>query len=1196
MSSTTGFAITNGELIKYYGPGGEVIIPDCVTSIGSGAFTFCDKVTSITIPDGVKSIGTAAFSYCAALTSITIPDSVTTIGESAFYNCSRMTHVTIPSGATSINRCAFFNCSNLTSIIIPTGAKSIGERAFYNCSSLKNVIISEGVARIEKFAFYGCSNLENFTIPDSMTSIGDSAFYGCSSLTSIVMPDNVVEMGNDVFWGCSLLSKNNVKLPQSFIDIADSTYAHLGLGDENGCIIEGDTLIRHVRTDAVIHVTEGIVKIANGAFPDVANIRQIVLPDSVRSIDDSKVFKELKEMNIPSGYLQQSNTLPAGATAVLLTKAWAKKASIMDYVCLYLFQKKTTILSICQKKLSASPDESVRMFLLIPQTDLKKTSYSTIADFLMQHIQSISPGTIKAFYETAAAAKATKAAELIKPYVEETTSELQPSPNGTGSNPKQIPASSQDLNSREFNIAEGTLLAYMGSADSISVPFGVIEIAGGGLYRKGKRLQSVILPDSVRNIHRNAFIIPAIAKSRFEHVPSLRDQRISGMPSSMNIPKGYFEQRKGTFDLDMAILLLSCGPWKKEATFDDYAGICANQTNTELLDICFKRFTSKPSEALDKLITRLEKNRTKDLHERTAHFALKNLKNITQEQMSRLFKVTKSAGATTVLKLLEQYAPTEPSKQADKPIEQVTTLEEKLRKNRTPYDLDTVLKRAQSMDSYSAKCVFDEFDFSGVKYANSDEEVSPFVLKYVIASYVEQLEARPKRGHMYCDKFRFCAEADKAAATFEARSFQNLVDRIELCHETVAVKCRFGSEKEIVHIGAMINKGERDRKDTFHIVAIEAIVLSDTRRAMIIADEHDLLGRYARMRHTTAEVIRETKLLDFGLSDAYTKFYDIGNTLIQAKLNRDLSLSLYDVNGDKIVKTFPKKGADPDKLQEATDDLSDLKKNIKKVIGNRKKELFLMFLSGETIPVAKWKLSYISNPVFHRLAETIVWSQGKDSFILTESGAICSDGSEYLIKDNAAIGLAHPLLMEDREPRSWQRYISSQSIKQPFIQMWEPTPARYDIRPDRYVGCMLPYYRFLHREEHGITTFDFDFHNDIEIELTDCNAKIERIDWHRHEISPDDRFEIKSIELKSKYSLMGNHVIAYLDRITMYGRILADDVTISDQLNSCNIAQITNYIQCAQEAKATNVLALLIDYKSKAFPDFDPMAEFKIEW
>ncbi len=1150
MSSASGFVIENGELKKYDGPGGHVIIPEDVTSIGNYAFKN-SSLMRVTIPEGVASIGEGAFCYC----------------------------------------------NNLTRVTIPEGVTSIGYGAFCYCGSLMDVSISKSVTSIGISAFRGCNNLKSVTIPEGVTRIGDNAFSGCRSLTSVTIPDSVTNLGYRAFSECPLLSQENVKLP-SCIDPAEaaSVYRKIEVADENGCIIENNVLYRHCKKDNVISVPEGVVEIAYEAFQDNYCTRQIVLPDSVRLINENKVFQRIEEMNIPDGYLQQAKILPIGAIVALLKKAWARNATLLDYACLLIFQKGKTIIDICQKKLSENPDESVKMFLSIPQMNKKKASYGVAAEFLMRHVHSVSPENIRAFYNLAVAANATEAAEWVKPAVDAIASDTQSSQRKDDSNSEHAQDRLPDLNSEDFNISGDTLLAYLGSDNSVSVPFGVVEIAESGLCRNGKRFKSITLPDSVRNIHRNAFIVPIIARSSFEHVPPLRYQRMNGMPGSMNIPKGYFTQTRGAYDLDMAILLL-CGPWKSEATFDDYAEICANQTNAALLDLCFERFSSKPPEALDKLLEKLEKIKTRDLHERTAHFALENINSISHEQLNRLLKASKRAGASTAVTLLEQYAPKEPSKQENAgATEYINPLEEKLRKKYNPYDLDMVLKRAKSMESYCEKCVFDEFDFSGVKYANSDEEASPFVLKYVIASYVEKLEARPKRGHMCCNKFGFSAEADKVAATFDAKSFQKLVDRIELCHETVAVKCRYGSEKEIVHIGAMINKGERDRKDTFHIVAIEAIVLSDTRRAMIIADEHDLLGRYARMRHTTAEVIRETKLLDFGFSDAYTKYYDIGSTLIQAKLNRDLSLSLYNVNEDKIVKALPKKGADPEKLQEATEDLSDLKKNIKKVISNRKKELFPMFLSGETIPVAKWKLSYISNPVFHRFAETIVWNQGKDSFIITESGAIRSDGSTYSIKDNAAIGLAHPLLMDDQETRAWQRYISSQGIKQPFIQMWEPTPARYEIKPDRYVGCLLPYYRFLHREEHGITTYDFNFHNDIEIELTDCNAKIERIDWHRHEISPDDRFEIKSIRLKSKYTLTGNHVIAYLDRITMYGRIMADDVTIADQLNSCNIAQITNYIQCAQEAKATNVLALLLDYKNKAFPDFDPMAEFELEW
>ena len=58
-----------------------------VTSIGGGAFSDCDYLTSINIPSSVTSIGIEAFSYCSSLTSINIPSSVTSIERSTFYFC-----------------------------------------------------------------------------------------------------------------------------------------------------------------------------------------------------------------------------------------------------------------------------------------------------------------------------------------------------------------------------------------------------------------------------------------------------------------------------------------------------------------------------------------------------------------------------------------------------------------------------------------------------------------------------------------------------------------------------------------------------------------------------------------------------------------------------------------------------------------------------------------------------------------------------------------------------------------------------------------------------------------------------------------------------------------------------------------------------------------------------------------------------
>ena len=265
-------------------------------TIGEAAFCYCYNLASIDIPDGVTSLGDGTFSYCSGLESVTLGSRVETIGDFAFYGCDNLAVIdcravlppvcltamcfgdisnctlSVPEGAeeayktadvwkeffyeyfmrggikygaqtspqgniamvvaggeytgditipatvenggitytvTSIRGNAFSDCSDLVSVDIPAGVTSIGDYAFYYCSSLTYVDIPNGVTSIGYGAFSDCSSLVSVDIPDGVKSIGGDAFSYCSSLESVTLGSGVETIGDYAFSDCSSLAEIN---------------------------------------------------------------------------------------------------------------------------------------------------------------------------------------------------------------------------------------------------------------------------------------------------------------------------------------------------------------------------------------------------------------------------------------------------------------------------------------------------------------------------------------------------------------------------------------------------------------------------------------------------------------------------------------------------------------------------------------------------------------------------------------------------------------------------------------------------------------------------------------------------------------------------------------------------------------------------------------------------------------------------
>ena len=356
----------------------------------------------------------------------------------------------------------------------------------------------------------------------------------------------------------------------------------------------------------------------------------------------------------------------------------------------------------------------------------------------------------------------------------------------------------------------------------------------------------------------------------------------------------------------------------------------------------------------------------------------------------------------------------------------------------------------------------------------------------------------------------------------------------------------------------------------------KACIYSEKRAAMMFAEKYGDLEEYAKLRGTDAETIRDTKLSDVGLEADGTKVYDLGNQKVTAVLLPDFSFQFVSENSI-ITKSLPKKGADEKLYEEASSDLAVIKKNIRKITNSRYDSILESFLNGKAKSADQWESVYSYNYILKQTAMHIVWSQDKSTFTMTSKGLVDSKGNLYSL-GTEPVKVAHPMEMDRNDILRWKKYFITHDLTQPFTQIWEPAIDPKSIKNDRYAGCMIPYYRFMKQDKHGIIVEEDRSESLVYIDFKGMEADIDRIDFVRHRINPDDRFEIKSISF-SEYTRQVNHLIAYFDKITVWDRTRKDDLTVADCLPGLDEKDITALIEVAREANSQKVLGMLLAFQ-----------------
>ena len=171
-------------------------VPECVTEIGTCAFSGCLNLKNITIPNHVKKIGGAAFRFMSSdlILDFGEEDPSFKIVDDILYNSDGSVLV------------MSFNSTPNLNFTVPDSVVNIEHMAFYDHDNLVSITFGENsqLGRVGKEAFYDCDSIESIAFPQKVKSISDSAIADCDKLETCYINSPDAVLGSKL-WDWSLL-------------------------------------------------------------------------------------------------------------------------------------------------------------------------------------------------------------------------------------------------------------------------------------------------------------------------------------------------------------------------------------------------------------------------------------------------------------------------------------------------------------------------------------------------------------------------------------------------------------------------------------------------------------------------------------------------------------------------------------------------------------------------------------------------------------------------------------------------------------------------------------------------------------------------------------------------------------------------------------------------------------------------------
>ena len=343
-----------GEYALQNCPFEEIVLPDSITTLDSGAFVYCDKLTEIVLPEGISVISEQLFYDCPSLTWVTIPAGVTKIELQAFYDCAALVGIRFEGtkaqwnqieGLASIDRIlelqvicsdgevdysdtcgpdASWSFEESSGTLTISGTGALWDEGFPWSDlrdEIRRVVVEEGITALADNSsnlgpFQDCFNLTQVSLPEGLITLGWRCFQNCDSLAEVALPASLKNINQSAFGDCDNLLRLTV--PESsesfaFVDgvlySKDMTTLVLCPGGKSGEFTVLDSVTAFgwrpfwgCRKLTAVHIPDTVTDLGNNSFQYCVSLKEVNIPTGVIQLPISCFYgcSSLEEITVPA--------------------------------------------------------------------------------------------------------------------------------------------------------------------------------------------------------------------------------------------------------------------------------------------------------------------------------------------------------------------------------------------------------------------------------------------------------------------------------------------------------------------------------------------------------------------------------------------------------------------------------------------------------------------------------------------------------------------------------------------------------------------------------------------------------------------------------------------------------------------------------------------------------------------------------